>query len=147
MGFMLSPFLSPFAFGFLVSRAKSVFPFPGCALLTTVFMSVGDGHTESVPCTAYSLSSLSPALGARREFMRLLFGKLTNSSRMYDRGVKTLPSRQTGGLRYRIETLVGITGAKMAKYRVTWYEAVSAPFKLVWRPHLLSILVFEVLSL
>jgi hypothetical protein len=66
---------------------------------------------------------------------------------MYDRGVKHLPSRQTGRLRYRIETLVGITGAKMAKYRVTWYEAVSAPFKLVWRPHLLSILVFEVLIL
>jgi len=75
--------------------------------------------------------------------MRPQFGKLTTSSRMYDRGVKNLPSRQTGGLRHRIETLVGITGAKMAKYRVTWYEAVSAPFKLVWRPHLLSILVFE----
>jgi hypothetical protein len=144
---MFSPFLSPFAFGFLVSRAKSVIPFPGCVLLTTVFMSVGDGHTESVACTAYSLSSLSPALDARRKFMCPQFGKLTNSSRMYDRSVKNLPSRQTGGLRYRIETLVGITGAKMAKYRVTWYEAVSAPFKLVWRPHLLGILVFEVLTL
>jgi hypothetical protein len=144
---MLSPFLSPFAFGFLASRAKSVFPFPGCVLLTTVFMSVGDGHTESVPCMAYSLSSLSPALDARRKFIRPQFGQLTTSSRMYDRGVKNLPSRQTDGLRYRIETLVGITGAKMAKYRATWYEAVSAPFKVVWRPHLLSILVFEVLIL
>jgi hypothetical protein len=66
---------------------------------------------------------------------------------MYDRGVKGLPLQQTGNLRYRIETLVGITGAKMAKYRATWYEAASAPFKLVWRPHLLSILVFEVLTL
>jgi hypothetical protein len=111
-------------------------------------MSVGDGHTESVPCTAYSLSSLSPALDARRKFFCVpRFGKLTTSSRMYDRGVKNLPLRQTGGLRYRIETLVGITGAKMAKYRATWYEAVSAPFKLVWRPHLLSILFFEVLIL
>ncbi|KAI0284706.1 hypothetical protein BGY98DRAFT_1173863 [Russula aff. rugulosa BPL654] len=71
------------------------------------------------------------------------FGRET----MYDRGVKNLPLRPTGGLRYRIETLVGITGAKMAKYRATWYEAVSAPFKLVWRPHLLSILFFEVLIL
>ena len=42
---------------------------------------------------------------------------------------------------------MGITGTKMAKYRVSWYEAISAPFKLVWRPHLLSILVFEVLIL
>jgi hypothetical protein len=95
---------------------------------------------------AYSLSSLSPALDTRRKFLRPQFGKLTTSSRMYDRGVKNLPPRQTG-LRYRIETLVGITGVKMAKYRVTWYEAVSAPFKLVWRPHLLSILVFEVFIL
>ena len=111
-------------------------------------MSAGDGHTESVPCTAYSLFSLSPALDARRKFFCVLrFGKLTTSSRMYDRGVKNLPLRPTGGLRYRIETLVGITGAKMAKYRATWYEAVSAPFKLVWRPHLLSILFFEVLIL
>jgi hypothetical protein len=39
---------------------------------------------------------------------------------------------------------MGITGVKMAKYRATWYEAVSAPFKLLWRPHLLSIVVFEV---
>jgi hypothetical protein len=66
---------------------------------------------------------------------------------MYDRGVKNLPSRQTGGIRHRIETLVGITGIKMAKYRTTWYEAATAPFKLVWRPHLLGILVFEVLTI
>jgi len=79
--------------------------------------------------------------------MRSKFGKLTTSSRMYDRGLKNRPSQQTSGLRYRIETLVGRTGAKMAKYRATWYEAVSAPFKLVWRPQLLSILVFEVLAL
>jgi len=63
---------------------------------------------------------------------------------MYDRGVKDLPSRPTGSLRYRIETLMGITGVKMAKYRATWYEAISAPFRLFWRPHLLSIVVFEV---
>ena len=56
-----------------------------------LFMSVGDGHTASVACTAYSLSSLSPALDARRKSMRPLFGKLTTPSRMYDRGVKKYP--------------------------------------------------------
>jgi hypothetical protein len=66
--------------------------------------------------------------------------------RMYDRDMKSLPLRKTGDLRYRIETLVGITGVKMAKYRATWYEAVSAPFKLFWRPHFLSIMIFEVRS-
>ena len=66
------------------------------------------------------------------------------SDRMYDRGVKNFPSRPTDSLHYRIETLIGITAVKLAKYRATWYEAVSTPFKLVWRPHLLSIVVFEV---
>jgi hypothetical protein len=63
---------------------------------------------------------------------------------MYDRRVRGLPPPPSGGLRYRIETLVGITGMKMAKYRATWKEAISAPFKLLWRPHLLGMLVFEV---
>ena len=47
-------------------------------------------------------------------------------------------------LRYRIETLIGITGAKMAKYRDSWYTAVFAILNVVWRPHLLLILIFEV---
>ena len=46
-------------------------------------------------------------------------------------------------LRYRIETLVGITGARMSKYRDTWAQAIFPIFNVVWRPHLLSILVFE----
>jgi hypothetical protein len=132
--------------GFWLPEQSQFFPLSACVLLTTVCMSVGDGHSVSLLCTAYLLSSLSPALDARRKFMHLQFSKLTTSIRMYDRGVKNLPPRQTGGLRHRIETLVGITGVKMAKYRVTWYEAVTSPFKLVWRPHLLSILVFEVLT-
>ena len=135
----------PFRIWIYGFSSKVSFSLPGCILLTTVAMSVGDGHTESVPCIAYLLSFLSPALDARRKYMRPQFVKLTTSSRMYDRSVKNLPPRRTDGLRSRIETLVGITGSKMAKYRVTWYEAISAPFKLVWRPHLLSILVFEVL--
>jgi hypothetical protein len=63
---------------------------------------------------------------------------------MYDLGVKSLPPRPANDLRYRIETLVGLTGSRLAKYRATWVEAISAPFKLFWRPHLLGILIFEV---
>jgi len=73
------------------------------------------------------------------------YGSRSHLSRMYDRGVKGIPSRPAESLHYRIETLVGVTGFKMAKYRATWGEAISAPFKLFWRPHLLSIMVFEVL--
>ncbi|KAN0107661.1 Major facilitator superfamily domain containing protein [Russula decolorans] len=69
------------------------------------------------------------------------FGRET----MYERGVRNIPSRLRSGLRYRIETLVGMTGVQMAKYRATWFEAVSAPFRLIWRPHLLSVLIFEAL--
>jgi len=62
---------------------------------------------------------------------------------MYDRTVKPIPEAPTGGLRHKFETLVGITGARMAKYRISWREAAWACFKVVWRPHLLMILVFE----
>ena len=70
---------------------------------------------------------------------------LTNSrGRLYDRKLKPLPPRQSSGLKYRIETLVGITGVRMAKYRDSWSTVWWAPFKIIWRPHLLSVLVFEV---
>lgn len=63
---------------------------------------------------------------------------------MYDRTVKPIPKPTTSGIRYRIETLIGITGAKMAKYRTSWTESICSPFIVVWRPHLLMILWFEV---
>lgn len=47
-------------------------------------------------------------------------------------------------LRHRIETLIGITGYRMAKYRSGWKEVLFVWFKILWRPHLLGILWFEV---
>ena len=64
--------------------------------------------------------------------------------RIYDRKLKSIPPRQSEGFRYRVETLIGITGARMAKYRDSWSTVWWAPFKIVWRPHLLAILLFEV---
>lgn len=66
---------------------------------------------------------------------------------MYDRTVKPIPARPSEGLRYRIETLIGITGVKMAKYRDSWSESILAIFTIVWRPHVLSLLIFEVRKL
>ncbi|KAJ7592988.1 MFS general substrate transporter [Mycena floridula] len=109
-GFIISPFLSPFAFGFLVARTTWRW--------------------------AYGIGSI---YGAIVVVLIVVFMEET----MYDRTLKPIPEMTGKGLRYRIETLVGITGAKMAKYRISWREAIFAPFKLVWRPHLLSILVFE----
>ena len=52
--------------------------------------------------------------------------------------------RPASNIRRRFENLVGITGHKMAKYRARWADVSSIWFKLIWRPHLLGIIVFEV---
>ncbi|KAG6864327.1 hypothetical protein C0991_010447 [Blastosporella zonata] len=62
---------------------------------------------------------------------------------MYDRTLKPVPERPTTGLRYRIETLVGITGVKMAKYRTAWGDAATSTFRVIWRPHVITVLLFE----
>ena len=108
-------------------------------------MLVGDGRLESVLCMAHWFFSLSYSSVVRRELVNSHYGSRSHLSRMYDRGVKYLPPRPADGLRYRIKTLVGITGFKSAKYRTSWVGAIFAPFKLFWRPHLLGILIFEVL--
>jgi hypothetical protein len=79
-------------------------------------------------------------------FSYFAHGYIDPSYRMYDRTVKPIPQRPTQGLRYRVETLIGMTGIKMAKYRPSWYQATSAILRIVWRPHVLSILIFEVCS-
>ncbi|EJD39182.1 MFS general substrate transporter [Auricularia subglabra TFB-10046 SS5] len=110
MGFLISPFLSPFAFGFLVAR-------------TTWRWAYGIGCMYSGVVVA----------------MIVLFMEET----MYDRHVKPIPEPTSTGLRLRIETLLGITGIKMAKYRTSWRDAIISPFNVVWRPHLLLMLIYE----
>ncbi|KAJ7201675.1 major facilitator superfamily domain-containing protein [Mycena pura] len=112
MGFIISPFLSPFAFGFLVARTTWRW--------------------------AYGIGSM---YGAIVVLLIVFFMEET----MYDRTVKPIPERPTTGLRYRIESLVGLTGLKMQKYRISWSEAIISPLNVVWRPHILGILVFEAL--
>ena len=66
---------------------------------------------------------------------------------MYDRGLWSTmrpPGRPVNVLRSRIETLIGVTGVRMSKYRSSWSDVTSIWFKLAWRPHLLGILLFEV---
>ncbi|PBK79305.1 MFS general substrate transporter [Armillaria gallica] len=109
-GFIISPFLSPFAFGFLVARQTWRWAYGiGCIY-------------SAVVCALIALFS---------------------DETMYDRTVKPIPEPPTSGFRCRIETLVGITGIKMARYRVSWTESILSPINVVWRPHLLGILLFE----
>ena len=63
--------------------------------------------------------------------------------RMYDRAVKPIPMRPKPTLRWRVETLLGVTGVRMAKYRMRLADAFLEPLKLVWRPQILGILIFE----
>ncbi|PPQ85013.1 hypothetical protein CVT25_010402 [Psilocybe cyanescens] len=110
MGFLVSPFLSPFAFGFLVARTSWRW--------------------------AYGIGSMYSAIVV---VLIALFMEET----MYDRTLKPIPLPTSTGLRRRIENLVGITGMRMQHYRISWYVSVLSPFRLVWRPHLLMILIFE----
>ncbi|KAG6860492.1 hypothetical protein C0995_010529 [Termitomyces sp. Mi166 len=110
MGFIVSPFLSPFALGFLAARQNWRWSYGvGCFYSAVVVVLITFFMEET----------------------------------MYDRTLNPVPPRPTTGLRYRIETLLGITGIKMAKYRATWVRAILSPLQVVWRPHVLSILIFE----
>ncbi|KAK0237954.1 major facilitator superfamily domain-containing protein [Armillaria nabsnona] len=110
MGFIISPHLSPFAFGFLVSRQSWRW--------------------------AYGIGCIYSAI------ICVLIALFLDET-MYDRTVKPIPEPHTTGFCYRIKTLVGITGIKMARYRVSWKESILSPINVVWRPHLLGILLFE----
>ncbi|KAL9709913.1 hypothetical protein Ac2012v2_006972 [Leucoagaricus gongylophorus] len=109
-GFIISPFLSPFACGFLAAREDWRWTYAtGCFYSAFVII------------------------------LMALFMKET----MYDRTLNPIPIPETTGLRNHIETLFGITGWKMAKYRPPWKQIVSDPIRMVWRPHVLPVLIFE----
>jgi hypothetical protein len=98
---------------------------------------------------AQLLSELSCSLGKKRKHryknpaVSLFHIFLT---RLYDRKLPNphpIP-RPTSNLTYRIQTLVGITGVRMVKYRPGWKECAIIWFKIIWRPHLVGVLLFEV---
>ena len=130
MGFLISPFLSPFAFGFLVAR-------------TSWRWAYGIGSMYSVIVVILIVFFMEET------YDRMVLTTIDADSHLfsiYDRTVRPIPEPTTTGLRYRIETLIGITGFKMQKYRISWPESIVGPFSIVWRPHLLMVLVFEVIS-
>ncbi|KAG1738139.1 major facilitator superfamily domain-containing protein [Suillus paluster] len=111
-GFIISPFLSPFAFGFLVARTSWRW--------------------------AYGIGSLYSAV------VVLLIGLFMEET-MYDRHLDPDPQRALPGLQYRFETLIGVTGYKMAKYRSSWPEVVWACLNVIWRPQFILVAFFEAL--
>ncbi|KAJ7440296.1 MFS general substrate transporter [Mycena galericulata] len=109
MGFIMSPFLSPFFLGFLVAHADYRWAY---------------------------------AVGALYSLIVLLMIVFLGEETLYDRTLQPIPPRPTVGLRYRVETLFGVTGFKMTQYRPSWYQCVSSPLQVVWRPHGLLIMIF-----
>ena len=69
------------------------------------------------------------------------------TSTLDDRDVTPFPERPTTGLRYRIETLLGLTGWKMSKYRCSWRECLFSWLDCLWRPHALLMYICKTLSL
>jgi MFS family permease len=131
MGFIVSPFLSPFAFGFLVAR-------------TTWRWAYGIGCLYSLIVVLLIIFFMEETYVSTPLLVALLISLY--EPRIYDRTVKPIPEAPTGGLKNRIEALIGLTGAKMSKYRVSWAESILTPLNMVWRPHLLMVLIFEVIS-
>ena len=63
---------------------------------------------------------------------------------MYDRGKRRPPLLRSSGFQYRLETLIGVTGYKLAKYRASWWDVSTACLDVVWRPQFLLVVLFEV---
>lgn len=61
---------------------------------------------------------------------------------IYDRHLSPVPQRHAAGLRYRFDTLIGITGARMGKHRPSLWAGVKSLFDVVWRPHALMMYIF-----
>ncbi|KAG2339660.1 MFS general substrate transporter [Suillus weaverae] len=109
-GFVISPFLSPFVFGFLIARVSWRW--------------------------AYAIGSIYSVIVL---FLIAFFMEET----MYDRSLVSKPPRTSTGLRYRFETLIGVTGYKMAKYRPRWPEVLLASLDVAWRPQFFFVVLFE----
>ncbi|GJE98654.1 MFS general substrate transporter [Phanerochaete sordida] len=69
-----------------------------------------------------------------------LFGRETLFDRRDPDAYEHVPADTLGS---RVRTLVGVTGARLARFRAGWRELVLCPLQLIWRPHLLSIMVYE----
>ncbi|GAA6020608.1 hypothetical protein JCM8202_006321 [Rhodotorula sphaerocarpa] len=61
---------------------------------------------------------------------------------IYDRDLSPVPPRHATGFRYRFDTLVGITGARMAKYRPSLWAGCVSLWDVLWRPHAFACYVY-----
>ena len=69
---------------------------------------------------------------------------ITFIPRLYFRHEGQVVSERQSGLWNRIKSLIGITGFRSARTEPTWKEVCIAPLRVVWRPQIFFILIFEV---
>jgi len=72
----------------------------------------------------------------------LLFGEET----MYDRQLNPVPKPNTRGIRRRVETLTGITGIKLRRFRMSFIDAVMQPALVFIRPNMFIMSLYLALT-
>jgi len=65
---------------------------------------------------------------------------------IYDRHLSPIPARPTTGVRYRIETLLGITAIKMSKYRPNLWRCFAGLLSVIWRPNVIAMMFYVGIS-
>jgi hypothetical protein len=154
MGFLLSPFLSPFVFGFMVARARCVASLCPSTHIAKIPSQLALGLRYWFNIWSHCASTHRP-LWERNVWdpnnFSLLILHWDHFSRMYDRrqSPPRSPAKAKSGSKFqrRMENLFGITGFHLAKYRPTWAEVSRIWIQLTWRPHVFGILFFEVCHL
>lgn len=131
-GYVVSPFVSPWALGYLAARQSWRWSYACssfyCAFGTSFFPSLLTCAHQS----DFAFHSL-PLFALAVMFMITFYFEET----LYDRHIRPIPQRPTTGLRYRIETLLGLTGWKMRHYRPTMWQASVDVVNVLWRPQFL----------
>ena len=90
--------------------------------LVTIAIFLFAEETSVSPLTSYSKS------------------KLKNS--LYDRKLSPVPKPNTHGIRLRLETLTGITGIKLRKYRMSMTQSIVQPALVFIRPNMLLMSIY-----
>jgi hypothetical protein len=97
----------------------------------------GDGSTGWVAFIRVLLQLPYSSLARRRELLiKIEDVEVLRHSRMYDRQLSPIPKPKEKGLRLKGESLVGITGAKMAKYRMSMFSSFMQPILVGIRPNM-----------
>lgn len=132
LGFIVSPFVSPFLLGY-VRRDFTLFCFSRRTRTDTdpVLQMIEHASWRDVYYVGVGYTALV-----------VLLLTFIMEETIYDRHMNPVPERHASGLRYRFDSLIGITGVRMAKYRPSLWAGVKSMFDVLWRPHALMMYIF-----